>query len=78
MKIIPKKISGSESDITYGFLIFTSALCCILFLIGGYDLFSSFLSAVFIYVFLRFSNFLWNIILKILKRIGGGGTDAGA
>ncbi len=56
----------------FAFLIFVSALSGLIFLISGVGLVSSFLTGVFIYIFLRFCYFLWGIILKFAGR---GGLD---
>lgn len=64
------KIKAFKHD--YAFLIFVSALSGFVFLFSGVGLLSAFLTAVFIYIFLRFCYFLWEIILKLAGR---GGLD---
>lgn len=56
----------------FAFLIFIAALAGIIFFFSGVGLLSSFLTGVFIYIFLRFCYFLWGILLKLLGR---GGLD---
>ena len=57
---------------TYAFFVFVCFLAFCAFMLSGAPLSASFLSAVFIYIFLRFAYFLWNIILRLFGRAGGG------
>lgn len=50
---------------TFGFFVFISFLVFLLCMIAGAAILASFLSAVIIYVFLRFAYFLWSLLLKL-------------
>lgn len=60
------KIKGFNHD--FAFLIFVSFLSGLIFLISGVGFLSAFLTAVFIYIFLRFCYFLWSIVIKLVGR----------
>ena len=49
----------------YAFFIFVSFFSGILFLISGVSWFSAFLTGLFIYIFLRFTYFLWRFVSRI-------------
>ena len=51
----------------YAFFIFISIIAGVFFIASGVPFISAFLTGVFIYIFLRFSYFLWNIIMKFFK-----------
>lgn len=58
---------------SFGYFCFTSVII-FLFLLGFYhDTMVSFIVAIFCYVFLRFTNFFWNVVKKILGFFIGGG-----
>lgn len=52
------------------FFIFVSVFSGILFLISGVSWLSAFLTGVFIYIFLRFTYFLWSLGLRFFHRTG--------
>lgn len=70
MKLVPK---FNETNAFFSFVGFVAG---VLFVIAGYSLFTSFLSGIFIYVFLRFCNFIWGIIMKLMGKIGGGTIES--
>lgn len=50
---------------TFGFFVFVAFLAFLACVVSGAAVFASFLSAVFIYIFLRFCYFLWGLLLKL-------------
>ena len=50
---------------TFAFFIFLSFLVFIIFLATGAAVFSALLSAMIIYMFLRFAYFLWGLLIKL-------------
>ena len=60
------KIQSFKFNETYAFFIFVGFLSFFGFWVSGCSLFASFLSAIFIYIFLRFANFLWGLIMKLI------------
>lgn len=52
----------------YAFFIFVSFTAGFLFALSGISLLSSFLTGIFIYVFLRFMYFVWGILTKFFDR----------
>lgn len=55
----------------YAFFIFVSFVLFLVFKISGCSFFVSFLSATFIYIFLRFTYFLYGLLLKVIGIWGG-------
>lgn len=68
-----KKLFNFDSE--YAFLLFTSFLVGLFFLIGGVKFISALLTAIFFYIFLRFCHFLWRIFKKIINLTIGGHPD---
>lgn len=62
------KIPNLKFNEQYAFFVFVSVLSFFGFLLSGCATFASFISAIFIYAFLRFANFLWKLIIKIIGR----------
>lgn len=58
----------SKFNQDYAFLIFVSFLAGILSFFSGVSAMSALLTGIFVYIFLRFCYFLWNIILKFVSR----------
>lgn len=57
----------------FAFLMFIAAFSGALFLLSGASVLSSFLTGIFIYIYLRFTYFLWGIVLRIIDHAGHGG-----
>lgn len=57
-----------------GFFVFVAFFSGVLFVISGIGFLSAFITALFIYVYLRFCHGIWRVIYKLLTH-GGGGSD---
>ena len=64
------KFQNFKFNETYAFFIFVAFLSFLAFIVSGVNVLPAFISAVFIYIFLRFANFLWGLIMKLLSTRG--------
>lgn len=60
----------------FAYFIFVAFIIGILCLISAASWFSSFLTGVFVYIFLRFTYFLWMVILKLFQHGYNGKSNA--
>lgn len=60
----------------FAYFVFVAFLTGILCLISGVSWLSAFLTGVLIYLFLRFTYFLWNMLHRMILHLRGGHPDA--
>lgn len=60
----------------FAYFIFVAFIIGILCMVSGVSWFSAFLTGVFIYIFLRFTYFLWGIFLRLFQHGRGDKADA--
>lgn len=68
-----KKFNRENINVDYLFFVFVAFVASLFFWMSGVSMVTCFITGLFVYFFLRFCYFVWNVVLKFFSVYHGTG-----